>query len=69
MDGAVMIGLNDGYSTSDSSMFAPTSYEVASTVAAYNAMFCQEYAINTKDTSNGVPGVLYGRYQVRHDII
>ena len=26
-------------------------------------MFCNEYAINTADTSKGLPGVLYGRYQ------
>jgi hypothetical protein len=35
------------------------------TVASYNKMFCNEYALNQKDTSAGLPGILYGRYQVR----
>jgi glucoamylase len=47
-------------------MFAPTSIEVAKTVSSYNTMFCNEYAINTADTANGIPGVLYGRYQGDH---
>lgn len=39
-DGAVIVGLNDGYDSSDR-LFAPTSFEVASTVAAYNSLFCR----------------------------
>jgi len=61
-DSAVIVGFNDGYDSADQ-MFAPTSREVAMTVASYNVMFCNEYSINTKDTSSGLPGVLYGRYQ------
>jgi hypothetical protein len=61
-DSAVIVGFNDGFDELDK-MFAPTSYEVALTVSSYNTMFCNEYAVNVADTSNGLPGVLYGRYQ------
>eukprot|EP00428_Durinskia_dybowskii_P064609 CAMPEP_0170364694 /NCGR_PEP_ID=MMETSP0117_2-20130122/5512_1 /TAXON_ID=400756 /ORGANISM="Durinskia baltica, Strain CSIRO CS-38" /LENGTH=509 /DNA_ID=CAMNT_0010619215 /DNA_START=1 /DNA_END=1530 /DNA_ORIENTATION=- len=61
-DSAVIVGFNDAYDEADN-MFAPTSIEVANTVSSYNTMFCSEYAINTQDSTNGVPGVLYGRYQ------
>jgi glucoamylase len=63
-DTAVIVGFNDGYDESDD-LFNPVSLEVAKTVASYNTMFCNEYAINTADTSKGLPGVLYGRYS--HD--
>jgi glucoamylase len=63
-DSAVIVGFNDGFDESDG-LFAPTSIEVAKTVSSYNTMFCNEYAINTADTSKGLPGVLYGRYS--HD--
>jgi hypothetical protein len=61
-DAAVIVGFNDGYDDSDH-MFAPTSYEVASTVSSYNNMFCNEYSINTADTTAGISGILYGRYK------
>ena len=61
-DSAVIVGFNDAFDGETDEMFAPTSIEVAKTVASYNTMFCSEYAINTADTSNGVPGILYGRY-------
>lgn len=61
-DSAVIVGFNDGYDDLDQ-MFSPTSMEVAKTVASYNTMFCNEYSINSQDTSKGLPGVLYGRYQ------
>lgn len=61
-DSAVIVGFNDGFDESDG-MFAPTSKEVAMTVSSYNTMFCNEYAINTADTTGGLPGVMYGRYQ------
>jgi glucoamylase len=61
-DSAVIVGFNDGYDESDD-LFAPTSLEVAKTVASYNTMFCNEYSINQADTSKGLPGVLYGRYK------
>jgi glucoamylase len=58
----VIVGFNDGFDSADR-MFAPTSSEVALTVSSYNTMFCNEYKVNTDDTTNGLPGVLYGRYQ------
>lgn len=63
-DSAVIVGLNSGYNedTDANSFLSPTSYEVASTVASYNILFCTEYTINTKDTTSKLPGVLYGRY-------
>lgn len=61
-DSAVIVGFNDGFDELDS-MFAPTSYEVAMTVASYNTMFCNEYKVNQDDTAKAIPGVLYGRYQ------
>ena len=61
-DGAVIVGLNNGYDSSDN-LFFPTSIEVASTVNEYNNMFCNEYSINDQDQSNNIPGILYGRYQ------
>jgi glucoamylase len=62
VDGGVIVGLNDGFDESDG-LFAPTSVEVAKTVAFYTSVFCGEYAINTQDTKNGISGVLYGRYK------
>jgi len=62
-DSAVIVGFNDGYEEAGDKMFYPISKEVALTVSSYNSMFCNEYTINTKDTSAGLPGVLYGRYQ------
>jgi len=60
-DGAVFVGFNNGFDSSDGK-YAPTSLEVASTVAVFNTVFCSEYAINTADTAASVPGVLIGRY-------
>ncbi len=60
-DTAVIVGFNSGYDESDD-MFAPTSVEVARTVASYNALFCGEYSVNAVDSSKALPGVLYGRY-------
>jgi glucoamylase len=61
-DGAVIVGFNDGFTDLDPAAFAPASYEVASTVRAYNLEFCHEWAINLDDAAAGLPGVLYGRY-------
>eukprot|EP00604_Paraphysomonas_vestita_P001615 CAMPEP_0174822320 /NCGR_PEP_ID=MMETSP1107-20130205/14978_1 /TAXON_ID=36770 /ORGANISM="Paraphysomonas vestita, Strain GFlagA" /LENGTH=338 /DNA_ID=CAMNT_0016040921 /DNA_START=553 /DNA_END=1566 /DNA_ORIENTATION=+ len=60
-DSAVIVGFNAGYDENDG-MYAPTSYEVAATVSSYNTLFCNEYKVNSDDTSAGYPGVLYGRY-------
>jgi glucoamylase len=61
-DAAVVCGLNSGFWSGDN-LFAPTSIEVANTIKTLNSLFCSSYAINTADSQNGVPGVLYGRYQ------
>ncbi|CAE8614635.1 unnamed protein product [Polarella glacialis] len=42
----------------------PTSELVAHTVKAYNELFCRLYPINREDSNSGVPGVLYGRYEL-----
>jgi glucoamylase len=60
-DGAVIVGFNDGFSVKDN-LFAPTSFEVAATIKNYNVEFCHEWNINSIDTANDLPGVLYGRY-------
>ena len=60
-DGAVLVGFNNGFDESDGK-YAPTSFEVASTVNTYNTAFCSEFTVNTADTAKGVPGVLIGRY-------
>lgn len=59
IDGAVIVGLNDGYDEIDN-FLNPLSYEVASTVYYYNILFSQEYQINNYDQKIG--GILYGRY-------
>eukprot|EP00005_Dracoamoeba_jomungandri_P013781 CAMPEP_0174267976 /NCGR_PEP_ID=MMETSP0439-20130205/35697_1 /TAXON_ID=0 /ORGANISM="Stereomyxa ramosa, Strain Chinc5" /LENGTH=501 /DNA_ID=CAMNT_0015355839 /DNA_START=92 /DNA_END=1593 /DNA_ORIENTATION=- len=59
-DGSVMNALNVGYS--DDSYFAPTDVEVANTISSYIQLFCQIFPINKLDNSNGVPGMLLGRY-------
>jgi glucoamylase len=59
VDGAVIVGLNDGYDDYDN-FLDPLSYEVASTVYYYNQIFSKEYPINLKD--KGFLGILYGRY-------
>lgn len=58
----MIVGFNVAYLSADK-IFAPASYEVASTVYQYNNLFCSEYAVNQEDTKAGTPGVLYGRYQ------
>jgi glucoamylase len=60
-DTAVIIGLNDGYL--GDSIFAPSSFEVASTIKTFNELFQNAYYINQQDSKNGVPGILYGRYE------
>ncbi|NBP59149.1 hypothetical protein EBU71_21870, partial [bacterium] len=59
VDGAVIVGLNDGYDEFDN-FLDPLSYEVASTVYYYNQVFSAEYAINSRDKN--FYGILYGRY-------
>lgn len=59
VDGAVIVGLNDGYDSEDN-FLNPLSYEVASTVYNYNLVFSNEYPINKYDYLDY--GILYGRY-------
>jgi glucoamylase len=61
MDGASIIALNVGYA--DDEYFSPVDKKVAATVATYNNMFCNEYAINQADDKAGIPGIFYGRYK------
>eukprot|EP01064_Diplonema_japonicum_P019245 TRINITY_DN2793_c0_g1_i2.p1 TRINITY_DN2793_c0_g1~~TRINITY_DN2793_c0_g1_i2.p1 ORF type:complete len:514 (+),score=174.76 TRINITY_DN2793_c0_g1_i2:80-1543(+) len=42
--------------------YGPLGDKAAKTVAFYEQVFCAQYPINNKDTKNGVPGVLIGRY-------
>jgi len=46
--------------------FGPTSAEAAKTIGVLNDAFCEEYPINNKDSENGTPGILYGRYPGDH---
>jgi len=71
VDGAVILGLIHSDRSVDLKpstrqklrpLAAPTSEAVARTVETYNEVFCQLYHINRKDTEEGIPGVLYGRY-------
>jgi glucoamylase len=48
--------LNDG-------VYGPTTKEVAGTVSTLNELFCDMFQINQDDTKNGIPGILYGRYE------
>jgi len=48
--------LNDG-------LFPVLGKEVLGTVITLNELFCNAYEINKKDTADGVPGILYGRYE------
>jgi glucoamylase len=59
VDGAVIVGLNDGYDEFDN-FLDPLSYEIASTIYYYNLVFSSEYPINEKDKN--LYGILYGRY-------
>eukprot|EP01094_Clydonella_sp_ATCC50884_P027108 TRINITY_DN7654_c0_g1_i1.p1 TRINITY_DN7654_c0_g1~~TRINITY_DN7654_c0_g1_i1.p1 ORF type:complete len:425 (-),score=122.80 TRINITY_DN7654_c0_g1_i1:79-1215(-) len=60
-DAAVINGFNVGYA--NDGMFAPTSKEVAGTIQTLNSLFTNMFSINSQDTAQGVPGILYGRYQ------
>jgi hypothetical protein len=53
-DTAVIVGFNTGYDETDK-LFFPTSYEVASTVAAYNTLFCNEYKVCSKQCAMLMP--------------
>lgn len=60
-DAAVICAFNDGYL--GDGVFSPSGKEAAGTVAALNELFCSTFQINQDDTKNGVPGILYGRYE------
>jgi len=46
--------------------FAPLSEEVLGTVITLNELFCRTFEVNKKDSHDGVPGILYGRYEGDH---
>jgi glucoamylase len=60
-DTAVIIALNEAYM--NDTLFAPSSFYVASTIKTFNDLFQGAYYINQIDSRLGVPGVLYGRYE------
>merc|ERR1712139_731274 len=62
MDGSVIHAIASFGQT----IWSPSSDKAAKTIQAYNTGFCHEYSLNQKDNRNGVPGVLYGRYQNDH---
>ena len=66
LDGATLAALNDGVGDSMATPFGPTTQYVAGTVRTLVNAFCGAYPINDKDTSNGVPGTLIGRYPGDH---
>lgn len=63
-DAAVICAFNDGYL--NDGIFGPTSVEVAGTIKTLNELFCDSFTINQLDTKNGIPGILYGRYEGDH---
>jgi glucoamylase len=40
-----------------------TDSKIAATIKSYNLMFCGIYPLNQQDIKDGIPGILYGRYQ------
>jgi len=40
-----------------------TDDKVAKTIKTFAYVFCSEYKINQRDTKNGEPGILMGRYR------
>lgn len=60
-DSAVIMAFNEGYS--NDGYFAPTDPEVTATINTFNNYFYFAYPINIDDSENGIPGILYGRYQ------
>ena len=60
-DAAVICAFNDGYL--NDGVFGPTSSQVAGTVKVLNELFCAAFPINQQDTKQGIPGILYGRYE------
>eukprot|EP00339_Tiarina_fusa_P018567 CAMPEP_0117057448 /NCGR_PEP_ID=MMETSP0472-20121206/39891_1 /TAXON_ID=693140 ORGANISM="Tiarina fusus, Strain LIS" /NCGR_SAMPLE_ID=MMETSP0472 /ASSEMBLY_ACC=CAM_ASM_000603 /LENGTH=403 /DNA_ID=CAMNT_0004774353 /DNA_START=253 /DNA_END=1461 /DNA_ORIENTATION=+ len=60
-DAAVILAFNDGYS--DDGFLSPTDPKVLGTINTLNSLFYFSFPINQADSTNGVPGILYGRYQ------
>lgn len=60
-DAAVILAFNNGYS--DDGFLSPTDPKVIATIDTLNNLFYFAFPINTIDSSNAVPGILYGRYQ------
>ena len=60
-DSAVIMAFNEGYS--NDGFFAPTDPMVTATINTLNYLFYFAFPINTADSNNKIPGILYGRYQ------
>lgn len=60
-DTAVIAALNNGYL--DDGVYSPSSKEAAGSVQVLNELFCTSFQVNQDDSKNGVPGVLFGRYE------
>merc|ERR1712070_395575 len=44
-------------------VFAPLSKEVVTTLSGLSHLFCRDFSVNAKAANDGVPGVLFGRYE------
>jgi len=60
-DACVMNAFNVAYD--EDGFFGPLDGKCAATINVLNNLFQNAFPINKQDSVNGVPGVLYGRYQ------
>jgi len=60
-DTAVIEAFNVGYMDDD--VFGPLSKEVVATLSGLSKTFCRDFGLNVKAANDGVPGVLFGRYE------
>jgi glucoamylase len=60
-DTAVIEAFNVGYM--DDGVFGPLNKEVVATLSGLSELFCRSFQINSKAAKDGVPGVLFGRYE------
>jgi len=63
-DTAVIEAFNVGYM--NDGVFAPLSKEVVATLAGLSSTFCRDFSVNANAAKEGVPGVLFGRYEGDH---
>jgi glucoamylase len=60
-DTAVIEAFNVGYM--GDGVFAPLNKEVIATLLGLSQTFCRDYALNAEAANQGIPGVLFGRYE------